>query len=119
MFELGGAIRMKWRWPWLVLVVALGAALAVSAVILLPLLRQVPPPVLELPTDEEVVELRASLWSNQLDFLRASEFTVPADRVPLVMRWLRPADYVAKPPIFLDRDELGELRIRVRDGREL
>jgi hypothetical protein len=68
------------------------------------------PPVLALPADDEVVEMRAS-------FRRAPagkavpQFVVPADHVPLILEWLRPGEYVREPRP-LDRLSTGQARTR-------
>ena len=75
------------------------------------------PPVLVLPQDGEVVEVRASLRNFQDVFSAVPEFRVPTDHVPDILGWLRPADYNRKSR--LDRiDELGEVVIRTRVGEE-
>ena len=66
------------------------------------------PPVLVLPQDGDVVEVRASLRDFQGIFTAVPEFRVPTDHVPDILGWLRPADYNRKSR--LDRiDELGEV----------
>jgi hypothetical protein len=76
------------------------------------------PPVLALPADDEVVEMRAS-------FRRAPAgkavppFVVPADHVPRILEWLRPGEYVRGPLPLGPLDEWGEVAIRTKAGREL
>lgn len=116
---------MKRRWRWLALLIGvLVVGGGVLAVIASPRFQKwYNPPVLVVPADDEVSEVRASLQGAAKlgvpNVPETPEFVVPADRVPLVMRWLRPAEYVTQPPMFPEHDELGEVRIRTRDGREL
>jgi hypothetical protein len=42
---------------------------------------------------------------------------VPAEHVAGVLYWLRPGEYVSQPPIF-PQDELGEIWIKTKSGRE-
>lgn len=76
------------------------------------------PPVLILPQDGEVVEVRASLRDFQGIFTAVPEFRVPTDHVPDILGWLRPADYNRKPWPLNRIDELGEVVIRTRVGEE-
>jgi hypothetical protein len=76
------------------------------------------PPVAGLPNADEVAEMRASLLEGPVGFPRTPEFIVPADHVPVILGWLWPGDYDAKPPIF-PHDELGEILIKTKTGREL
>lgn len=113
---------MKRRWRWLAFLIGGLVVGGVGVAILTSprFQKWYNPPVLVVPADDEVSEVRASLRGvTGLGVPETPEFVVPADRVPLVMRWLRPAAYESHPPIFLDYDELGEVRIRTRDGREL
>ena len=112
---------MKLRWRWLALVVVLlvvgGGALAV---IRSPRFQKwYDPPVLILPADEEVAEVRASLRASQVGFEEIPEFVVPPEHVPAVLGWLRPPRYEPHPPIFPEYDELGAVVIRTRSGQEL
>lgn len=110
---------MKRLWRWL----AFGAAqliLGAVAVIRAPRFQKwYEPPVLTLPADDEVAEVRASLRASDTGFPETPEFTVPPEDVPHVLRWVRPAAYVRQPPLFPNQDELGQLRIRTRSGGEL
>ena len=76
------------------------------------------PPVLALPADDEVVEMRACF--RRAPAGKASrQFVVPDDHVPRILEWLRPGEYV-RETLPLDRlQELGELGIRTKSGREL
>jgi hypothetical protein len=76
------------------------------------------PPVLALPADDEVVEMRASLRPSPAG-KAAPQFVVPADHVPLILEWLRPGEYVRAPLPLGRLDELGEVAIRTKSGREL
>jgi len=79
------------------------------------------PPIVELPSVDDVVGMRASLleWGIGLrGWPRTPEFVVPAERVPVILRWLRPSEYVPNPPIFPD-GELGAIWIKTKDGKEL
>jgi hypothetical protein len=79
------------------------------------------PPIVELPSVDDVVEMRASLleWGIGLrGWPGTPEFVVPAERVPVILRWLRPGEYVPNPPIFPD-GELGLIRIKTKGGKEL
>jgi hypothetical protein len=112
---------MKGRWRWLVLLIAI---LAVG-VVLLPVVRSprfqkwYNPPVLLVPADDEVAEVRASLWASPVALEPIPEFVVPPEHVPVVLGWLRPLEYVSNPPIYPEHDEFGELVIRTRSGQEL
>jgi hypothetical protein len=77
------------------------------------------PPVLMLPADDEVAEMRASLRASEFGFRETTEFAVPPEDVPHVLHWVRPAEYVRQPPVFPGQNELGQLRISTRAGREL
>jgi hypothetical protein len=89
-----------------------GVALAVG------LHRRFFPPVLPLPADDAVVEMRASLRPSRAG-KAVPQFVVPADHVPLILEWLRPGEHV-RGPLPLERlDELGEVAIRTKSGREL
>jgi hypothetical protein len=113
---------MRRRWRGLALVIGvLVVGGVVLAVVASPRFQKwYNPPVLAVPGDEEVIEIRASLRGvAQLGVPETPEFVVPADRVPLVMWWLRPAEDDSHPPLFPDPDELGKVCIRTRDGREL
>jgi hypothetical protein len=76
------------------------------------------PPTAGLPQANEVAEMRAGLRESHVGFSRISEFVVSEDHVPIILRWLEPAEYVSRPPIR-PPDELGEIRIKTKDGREL
>jgi len=76
------------------------------------------PPALVLPEDGDVAEMRASLQDFQGVSAAVPEFTVPTEHVPVILGWLRPAEY-NREPWPLDRiDELGEVVIRTRGGEE-
>jgi hypothetical protein len=77
------------------------------------------PPVLALPTDSEVAEVRASLREFQGAFPATPEFVVPPEQVPIVLDWLRPGEHLRKRWNPLPGDELGEIVIRTIDGREI
>jgi hypothetical protein len=76
------------------------------------------PPIVDLPSDEDVLEMRASLLESEVGFPHTPEFVVPRGHVPDILHWLRPGEYVPNPPIF-PQQELGELQIRSKSGREL
>jgi hypothetical protein len=76
------------------------------------------PPVAELPSADDVAEMRASLLESQVGFPPTPEFVVPAEHVPVILRWLQPGEYVPDPPIF-PHDELGSIWIKTRTGREV
>jgi hypothetical protein len=79
------------------------------------------PPIVDLPSVDDVVEMRASLleWGIGLrGWPPTPEFVVPAEHVPVILRWLRPGEYVPNPPIF-PQDELGEIWIKTKGGKEL
>jgi hypothetical protein len=77
------------------------------------------PPVLALPADNEVAEVRASLREFQGAFPSTPGFVVPPEHVPIVLDWLRPGQYLWKRWNPLPGDELGEVVIRMIDGREI
>jgi hypothetical protein len=77
------------------------------------------PPVLELPADHEVIEMRASLVEFQGAFPAVPEFVVPADRVSTILSWLRPAEYERGSTWLRPVDEMGEVIIRTNTGGEL
>jgi hypothetical protein len=77
------------------------------------------PPVIVLPDDDDVAEMVASLRTSQIGLEAVPEFVVPAEHVPAVLAWLRPAEYIEKPWRIDQFDELGEVVIRTRDGREV
>jgi hypothetical protein len=77
------------------------------------------PPVLQLPADEEVAEMRASLLEFRGLRPAVPEFVVPKDRVAGILQWLRPAEAARYPTPFQPIDEMGMVVIRVQDGREL
>jgi hypothetical protein len=76
------------------------------------------PPTVDLPSEDDVFEMRASLLESEVGFPRTPEFVVPASHVPAILRWLRPGEYVPHPPI-LPHNELGEIWIKTNAGREL
>jgi hypothetical protein len=76
------------------------------------------PPVIVLPDDSEVAEMRASLLESQVGFPRVPEFVVPGNHVPVILRWLRPGEYVSDPPTF-PQDELGAIWIKTKTGKEI
>jgi hypothetical protein len=75
------------------------------------------PPVAIVPSVDDVAEMRATLLDSQVGFQRTPEFVIPADRVGVILHWLRPGEYVSQPPIF-PHDELGEIWIQTKTGRE-
>jgi hypothetical protein len=77
------------------------------------------PPALALPADNEVAEVCASLRKFQVAFSAVPEFIVPAEHVPVILSWLRPAEFRGERWNPLAVDELGEVVIRTRDGREI
>ena len=110
---------MKQRWRWLVLIAALVGGITVVIIRSPRFQKWYEPPVLALPADDEVAEVRASLRASDFGFRETPEFIVPPDDVARVLRWVRPAEYVRQPPVFANQDELGQLRIRTHSGREL
>src|SRR5262249_17728161 len=99
---------MRHRCMWLAIGIGLvlASALAVAITRTPSFRRGSRPPTLAAPPDEEVVEVRASLREAEIGFRETPEFVVPAEHVPLVLRWLRPPRYVPRPPIFPEKDEL-------------
>ena len=112
---------MKRRWSWLCVVAVLpGVGCIAVVVVRSPRFQKWRnPPVFALPADGEVAEMRASLRGSQTLFDAILEFVVPPQHVPLVLDWLRPGEYIQEPWRLDLLDELGEVIIRTRDGREL
>jgi hypothetical protein len=77
------------------------------------------PPVLDLPADDEVVEMQASLRESWVGFEAVPEFVFPEEHVPVILSWLRPAEYIREGWRLDTLAELGEVVIRTRNGREL
>ena len=77
------------------------------------------PPALDLPADEAVSEVRASLRASQVGFKAIPEFIVPAEHAPIILSWLRPAKYIRERWPLEILDELGEIVIVTRNGAEL
>src|SRR5262245_65589068 len=64
--------------------------------------------------------MKASLreWQSLWNSPAIDEFVVPTEYVPIILDWLRPAEY-NREPWPLDRtDELGEVVIRTKAGEE-
>ncbi len=89
-----------------------GAALAVR------LHQRDSPPVLALPAAEEVAEMRASFRLAPAGRV-IDQFVVPADHVPRILEYLRPAEHVREPLPLGRLGELGEVAIRTKAGRVL
>lgn len=113
--------RMKRRWRWLAIVVTVlvvgGVTLAFINSSRFQKWRN--PPVLVVPADEVVVEVRASLRASQIGFEMIPEFVVPPEHVPIILAWIRPAKYIRNPWELQFLDELGEVVIGTKNGREL
>jgi hypothetical protein len=111
------------RRRWLLLVIGIGLVLAAGLSVTLvrpPWIENwYGPPILVLPADNEVAEVRASLRQFQDVFPEISEFTVPKEHEPIILGWLRPAEYNRERRNPQPGDELGEVIIRTRDAREL
>jgi hypothetical protein len=112
---------MRRRRFWLVLGIGilLAAGLTVAVVRMPRFQKWYNPPVLVLPADNEVTEVRASLREFQGLFPAAPEFTVPTEHVPVVLGWLRPAEHFPDRWNAYPIDEMGSVVIRTRDGREM
>jgi hypothetical protein len=76
------------------------------------------PPVIALPNDDDVAELRASLRGHS-DWAAVPEFTVPVGHVPRVLDILRPGDFCRDGSWLSPHCELGEVVIRTRAGEEM
>jgi hypothetical protein len=78
------------------------------------------PPTFALPQNSEVAEMRASLreWQSFGNSPAIDEFVVPAEHVPVILDWLRPAGYNREPWRLDWTDELGEIVIRTKAGDE-
>jgi hypothetical protein len=101
-----------------VLVIGVAVLLAAGVDLAVRYRKRCYPPVLALPVDDEVVEMRASFRLAPAG-KAVPQFVVPDGHVPLILEWLRPGEYV-REPLPLDRlDELGEVAIRTKSGREL
>jgi hypothetical protein len=101
-------------------ILAIGGAVLLAAVVDLAVRyrKRYYPPVLTLPADDEVVEMRASFRLAPAG-KTVRPFVVPDNHVPRILEWLRPGEYV-REPLPLDRlQELGEVAIRTKSGREL
>jgi hypothetical protein len=77
------------------------------------------PPEMVLPADEEVAEVRASLRASQVGFEAVPEFVVPAEHVPIILGWLRPAEFIREPWRLDELEQLGEVVILARSGRHV
>ena len=77
------------------------------------------PPMLELPDEMEILEMRASVKEFQGAYPSLPEFTVPPDYVPMILSWLRPAKVSEHRWTMLGIDEVGEIVIRIKNGDEL
>ena len=112
---------MMRRRTWLVL--GVGVLFAVGVVVTFTHTRQFKkwknPPVLVLPADEEVAEMRASLREFQGISRAVPSFVVPAEHVPHILGWLRPGDYTPGGWEPRPEDEMGEIVIRTINGREM
>jgi hypothetical protein len=100
------------------LAVGLAVLLTAGAALAVGLHRRFFPPGLPLPADDEVVEMRASLRPSRAG-KAVPQFVVPDDHVPLILEWLRPGERVRGPGPLGPLDELGEVAIRTKSGREL
>jgi hypothetical protein len=113
-------MKCRWRWPVLIVAIFVVSGVGLSVVRSPNFQKWYNPPVLLVPADDEVVELRASMRASQVFFEPIPEFVVPPEHVPAVLGWLRPLEYVSDPPIYPEHDELGEIVIRAaRSGQEL
>jgi hypothetical protein len=75
------------------------------------------PPVFVLPADDEVADMRACLREFQGVWPAVPEFTVPPAHVPVILGWLRPAEYRGQwSPRLAER--LGDVVFRTRNGAE-
>ena len=115
---------MKRMRPWR-LCLALGIGITLVAVLTVAIVRTprvqkwYSPPVLHVPADDEVVEMRASLRGSQVGFEAVPEFVVPEEHVAVILSWLRPAEYIQEAWPLDMLDELGEVAIRTRSDGEL
>jgi hypothetical protein len=113
---------MKRRRVWLVLALCLAVGGVAVAVICSPLFQKWrQPPVLVIPADDEVAEVRASLSDRPTfpGFDSIPEFVVPAEHLPVILGWLRPGEYISEPWRLDLLHELGQVVIRTHDGQEL
>jgi hypothetical protein len=76
------------------------------------------PPILALPLDGEVTEMRAGLYGSQALFDSIPEFVVPPDHVPVILGLLRPGKYIQEPWQLDLLNQLGEVVLRSSNGRE-
>src|SRR5205085_4892389 len=104
--------------------VALAVSALLLAVVIVVLVRTprlqewVSPPVLDLPGDDQVIEVRASLREFR-GLAALPEFTVPPAMAARVGGWLRPTRYVPNPEPLAPDDLIGEVRVRSNAGHEI
>lgn len=112
---------MNRRWVWATVMFALVVFGVVALLVVCSpwLQREFGPPVLALPADDEVAEVRASPRKSEIGFPETPEFVVPARHVSNLISTLRPAEYVRQPWALERLEQLGEVVIRTRDGGEL
>ena len=81
--------------------------------------RQRPLPILTIPADHEITEIRASSASGTWrEFEPIPEFVVPRSQISHILAWLRESTYI-KERWPLDRlNEWGKVAIRTQDGAE-
>jgi hypothetical protein len=84
--------------------------------------KQTHPPVCELPSADQILEMRASL-SPVWDTERVPEFVVPPEHIPNILFWLIPGKYVGDFFVGgVDQGfyfEVAEIVMRTKDGAEL
>ena len=113
MLVAGGPTMLRRRW------VLVGVAWVIAATLVILLLPNRTPPVLAIPADEEVVEVRASIRESEFGFGPTPEFVVPAEHVSIILGHLRPPEYMRKNWNLEWLTEVGYVVVRSRDGREL
>lgn len=92
---------------------------ALIAVVMLAGCGRTPPPALAIPADDEIAEVRASLYDSALGFKEIPEFVVAPEHVPIILGHLRPAEYIRDRWNLEMLPEVGHVAIRSRDGSEL
>jgi hypothetical protein len=103
-------------------VIVAGTAIVVEVIRSPQVQKRLHPPVLVIPSDEEVTEVRASLrdtFGDHPGFAPVPEFVVPAEHVSNILGRLRPAEYARNPPILPGQEPFAEVIIRTQDNREL
>lgn len=112
--------RRRWSIPGAAALVALGVGIAVTRPARVS--EWISPPDPGLSDADDVVEMQASLVNFEFAALPAvAEFVVPAEHVPVILDWLRPAGYTSLRELQMPDTmyEMGEVVIRTKAGERV